>query len=31
MNSKYVNANAPLGRMKNGNNDLKYIKRGTRV
>lgn len=24
-------SNAPPGRMKNGNNDLKYIKRGTRV
>ena len=25
------NSNAPPGRMKNGNNYLKYIKRGTRV
>ena len=24
-------SNAPPGRMKNGNNNLKYIKRGTRV
>ena len=28
MNSKHINANAPPGRMKNGNNNLKYIKRG---
>ena len=39
MNSKHINANAPPGnksnappgQMKNGNNFLKYIKRGTRL
>ena len=31
MNNKRINANAPPGRMKNGNNNLKYIKRGTRL
>ena len=31
LRSVWRNSNAPPGRMKNGNNDLKYIKRGKRV